>query len=439
MNVAGWISEKVPNRFLRTALVLASANVMGQFLLLAITPIVSRLYTPSDFGIFAVFGALLGVVLVASSLRYELAIPLMRNDSSARSVLTSALEFNVLTSLGLLVVILFWARDFARAFQVPEAANYLFILPIGVLAGGTYRAANMWALRKGEIKSIAQTKLVQSATNGGLQLGLGFLGAGALGLIVGHTVGFAAGGFRLLRNAGFNVRGIVSSQKRKRGGMILIRHRRFPMFDAPAALVNTLNVQLPNLVLGIMFSPAVAGIYFLAERVFTTPMAFASQALGHSLLASSRELVGKGGMLRQATLMAGVLTALVAVPTLVVMLTGEHIFAWVFGESWRDAGIYAGWLVAGYSAQFVYSSISTSLTATSGQGVNLAIHTCLLAAKSAALLVGYRIGSPMAAIISLSVVNVVGNSLAVFAILAHLSRSEAISKTSRREIQLQRR
>ena len=395
--------------------------MIGQLLMLAVTPLLTRLYTPADFGIFAAFSASMGLISVISSFRYELAIPLMRNDRSARSMLVSALGLNALTAIVATIAVVIWREEFARLLNAPGLAGYLLLIPLGILGAGSYRALNLWVLRKQEFAVIAQTKLFQSVTNVVVQVVAGFGGIGAVGLIIGHVLGFTAGSLRLARDVAFRRHSIRSRANRRRAIGLLAGHGRFPKFDVPASLVDYLGVQLPNLALVAIFSPAVAGIYFLAERVLTAPMSIVSQALGQTVLAGARDMIREGRIMRQTFLVVLGLTALVSVPAIVVIAGGEFLFATIFDESWRQAGVYAAWLVPGFAVQFIYSSISTTLTATRGQGINLFIHLSLLVLKIVALWFGAQTGDPLRAIIALSAANVVGGLFAIGAVFAHIA------------------
>lgn len=410
------------SQLMRSAGLMAGAAVLGQLMMLATTPLLTRLYDPPDFGVFAIFSATMGLVLVISSLRYEMAIPLMRNDRSASDMLVSVLTINAATALVSLLAVVIWRYDIAELVGAPAVANYLFLLPVGLLGAGSFRAFNLLALRQNRFVVVAQTKLVQSLSNVAFQVVAGLVGLGAIGLITGHILGFSAGVARLARDAVIGMTWPGPAALR-RSASLLKGHDRFPRFDVPAALIDFLGAQLPNLVLAALFSPTVAGIYFLADRVLTAPMSIVSQAVSQALLAGARDSVANGTLLRQTVRLVLGLAALVALPALVVVMAGELLFALVFDESWRQAGVYAAWLVPGFCVQFIYSSISTALTATQGQKVNLVIHTSLLAIKVVALWIGYNTGSPLNAIIGLSLANFVGGGFAVGLVLTHVALS----------------
>ena len=80
--------------FVRSVLTVASGSAAAQLLLSLALPVLARLYTPAEYGVLAVYSAILTVLVVVASLRYESAIRLPREESSAGSllVLTLGLE-----------------------------------------------------------------------------------------------------------------------------------------------------------------------------------------------------------------------------------------------------------------------------------------------------------------------------------------------------------
>lgn len=193
------VSRLLQTRLLQSAGRLAGAAVVGQLLMLAAMPVLTRLYSPSDFGLFAAFSSLMGLVLVVSSLRYEMAIPLMRNPRSAQSMLVSALVLNAATALASLLVVLVWSEGLAGLLNAPRLASYLFLIPLAILGAGSCRALNLWVLRNQGYSLAARTNLLQGATNVVVQLAAGAAALGAIGLIVRHILGFTTGGLRLAR------------------------------------------------------------------------------------------------------------------------------------------------------------------------------------------------------------------------------------------------
>ena len=81
--------------FIKDVIKITSGTALGQAVVVLFSPILTRLYSPGDFGVFAVYASLLGVITVIGSMRYELAIPLPSDDQTAANVLVLALLFTM--------------------------------------------------------------------------------------------------------------------------------------------------------------------------------------------------------------------------------------------------------------------------------------------------------------------------------------------------------
>ncbi len=60
--------------FARSVSILAGGAALAQAAAIATSPILTRIYKPADFGALQVFISLMGLVLVAASGRYEVAL-----------------------------------------------------------------------------------------------------------------------------------------------------------------------------------------------------------------------------------------------------------------------------------------------------------------------------------------------------------------------------
>lgn len=421
--MSSWSLRRLTSsQFIRSVTTLVSAGVAGQLIQLAVTPLVTRLYTPSEFGIFAVFSAVLSILLVVSGLRYELAIPLLRWQGNARALVALVLCLNAMSALVIAVVVLFWGRAIAEWAHVPDLAGILWLLPVTVFLAGTYRTFYFWSVRAKAFKTIARTRVIQSAGNAALQVTGGYLAQGPLGLAIGQAAALSMGTLSLSRLADLSALKSVQRSLLRRMQALARNFSRFPKFDVPAALVDEISVQLPNILLASLFSPVIAGYYMLADRLVMRPLGLISQSIGQVFYSRNREQIDHRSIGSNALRIALTLSAAMVIPVILMFLFAETIFANLLGEKWRVAGNYAAWLTIGMAAQFVYSSISLTLMATSAQNINLYIHGTMLALKTAALLIGYFAGSEWVAIVAVALAGALGYLAAIALVIVHTSR-----------------
>ncbi|KAA1174705.1 oligosaccharide flippase family protein [Marinobacter salinexigens] len=415
------------HRFFRAVVTLASASAGGQLIMLAAMPLLTRLYAPDAFGVFSVFASVMGVVLVISSLRYELAVPLPGARRSALQLLLIALVINVCISLIATVAVAVFRFEIASLVDTPLLASYLWLLPLAILSGGTFKALNYWAIRSKDYRKIGVTKLTQACSNVTVQILGGVSGLGAFGLILGQILGQSAGITRLAK--GLSLNELREGFNKLRSMALFTRYSNFPRYDAPAAAVNVLSAQLPNVAMALLFGPAAAGFYYLADRVLAVPMSIVGQAVGQVLFSQAREDLASGALFKRVLGLLLGLSGLASAICLVVTLIAEPAFVFIFGDGWRDAGVFSSWLILGLSVQFLYSPLSTVLMATNGQLVNLSIHTLLLLLKFSALYAAFILDSQLIAVQLISGAMFLGYGVGIFVIVyrARGYRREGVS------------
>lgn len=415
------------HRFFRAVVTLASASAGGQLIMLAAIPFLTRLYTPEDFGVFAVFSALMSVVLVISSLRYELAIPLPQSQKSASRLLVIALAINLVVALMALCIVALFRSKIAEWAETPALETFLWLLPLAIITGGTYKALNFWAIRNKGYQKIAITKLTQSISNVLAQMLGGVSGVGGIGLILGQVIGQSVGITRLSK--GLSIRNLRLDTSRKHSIALLARYRKFPKYDVPAAGVNALSAQLSNVAMAVVFGPVAAGLFYLADRILAVPMSVISQSISQVFLGQAKEDIASGQFYKRVRNVSIYLTAIASVVSILTMVLAAPVFQFLFGESWHASGLFASWLVWGLSMQFIYSPLSMVLVATERQGVNFLIHCLILSLKILVFIVSGLVGDQLVAVKLLSLSLVLGYGFGLFVVIRS-ARNFDISKCS---------
>ncbi len=383
------ISRLLPkSRFARGVTVLASGTAAGQAIVVLASPVLTRLYTPDDFGVLAVYASFLGIVTVAASLRYQLAIPLPRSDGSAANILALSLICAGIVTAVIALIVTVFGDSIVVWTNAPVLKPYLWLLPVGVALGGAYQAFNYWAVRKRAFTRIAGTKLQQGGGMVATQIGLGFAHFGPLGLILGQVVGQAAGLTNLVRSAWREDRSALLRIRGDRIRWAARRYRRFPYYSTWSGLAYTAGFQLPSILFAALFAPAIAGFYMLANRVLQMPLNLLGQSIGQVFHSSAAEARREH---RLATITLTTIDALVRVgtgPLIILAVVAPEIFAVFFGVDWYQAGVYAQLLVPMLLLQFIFSPLSTLAFVMELQRGVLVFQLSLLFARIAAIVSG---------------------------------------------------
>jgi O-antigen/teichoic acid export membrane protein len=168
-------------------------------------------------------------------------------------------------------------------------------------------------------------------------------------------------------------------------------HRRFPFYALPAALLNSVSVQAPVVVLAALFEATVVGWFSITVRVLQVPGTIIGNAVGQVFYAR----VSRSDLVARAETTSMVYRSLVVVgtgPIVLLVVGGANAFALVFGEAWRGAGLYAAWLAPWLMLVLVSSPLSTLVFVADRQRTELGFQTLLLVMRIATLIVGAAIG-----------------------------------------------
>lgn len=358
--VWGWTKEKVlrilpRERFARSVAVLAGGTALGQAIVVVASPVLTRLYSPDDFGVLAVYSSILGIISVIASLRYELAIPLPEKDEDAANLL--ALCLGIVGFMGLFMGIgtLLLGDKIAAWTNAPGLRPYLWLLPIGVVLVGAYNVFTYWAVRKQVFAQIARTKIHQGLSTGFTQIGLGLLRFGPLGLIVGHILGQSAGVITLsalLWRKNWHVIGKIHIPQIK---VVANRYQRFPKLSAFPAFINALGLQLPIIALSILYGTQVTGWFSLVNKVLGAPLSLVMLATAQVTVGQAAER--KRSLESMEDLFWRVIKqqSVLGLPLLLVAPLCPFVFPIIFGSEWKEAGIYSAVWLPSLIANFIAS------------------------------------------------------------------------------------
>lgn len=386
------------SRFARGVAVLGGGTAAANLIVVVGSPVVTRLYTPEDYGLLGVFTSLLMVSLVLASWRYDVAIPVPPDDQTAADILT--LCWAIIPCMAVVAAILAWLIGDQVAIWLgqPALGRYLWLVSAGMLVGGVYESLYYWAVRKKAFSVIAQTKVYQSVGLLTTQVGLGLLGLCPWGLLLGGIVRQSAGTARLAKLV---LRGGVSFRLRFSLGTILStakRYYRFPVFSSWASLLNTLSAQVPVLFLSAFYGGSITGQYALCHQVAWYPTSLIGRAVSQVFFSTVSESRAKG---TTAAVTLAVFSKLVqvAVPcVLIVGLIAPELFTVVFGQNWKDAGVVAQYLCPWILCVFITMPLSSIVFVLERQHGELVFQTVLLIGRVTALWLGGQWASPLIAI-----------------------------------------
>jgi O-antigen/teichoic acid export membrane protein len=334
--------------FLANTALLAGGAGLSQVVLAITAPLLTRLYSPADFGVYAVLLALVNFASIVASLRYEGAIVLPRTDRAAANLAALSLALAAAVSLASVpVALLLWRLD---ARLTPALA---LLIPLSVAALGVQQVMRAWLMRRHLFGAVTLILVVQSVVMVALQIAAGLLwGSHPFPLMAASLTGTLAGtlaGLPALRGSSWT--GLSLRRARAMAG----RYRRFALYTAPYSFVAQVSQRGPILLLAALGTAATTGAFALAQRIVYLPIGVIASSLSQAFYRHAAGRLAEPDV--QALLRRVLLCAALALgPVFVIAgFNMETLFGLAFGAAWRSAGRYGAWLaLAGFTSCLTY-------------------------------------------------------------------------------------
>lgn len=331
---------KPKSDFSRNVLTLMTGTTIAQAIPLAISPILTRLYTPKDFGVFALFLAIVGFFSVIASARYEQAILIPKKDEDAINIFALGFIITTTLSISLFILVVLFHDYFVKLLNNEEIGFWLYFIPLTVFFIGLFNLLVLFNNKKKEYKSIANATIVKSIVLAIAQLSIGFLVSGVYGLISGQIISQFFTNLKLIKNI-FKDKALLLKINRIKIIALSKKYKNFPKFQTPHAMLNSFSSNLPIYIFTPFFGLGIVGLYSLSTRIVFAPLMILAGASAKvynqqvSLLYSQK----KDTYTFTISLLKSLLKK-IFIPFIVFIYFAPDIFRILFGNNWEEAGVY---------------------------------------------------------------------------------------------------
>lgn len=340
-------------------MLVAKANALVQGLALLVTPLLTRLYLPDDFGVVALFSSILNLLLAFSTWRFEWSVPNAKSKGQAASLIL--LGFLVLLGISTALLVLLISIDLRLTLweDLEKLGSFLILLPFSLIGGGLHQLMHAWYIRETRLTAVAHSKVTQRLGATVINVLGGLANLGALGLIGGAIASVWLGLGVLLQQAKGLKKGLLNlSWKRIRASFS--RFWQESTLSTGVAIANTASLTAMPLLLAQHYSTTEIGWYALMNRLALTPMSLFTTAIGQSFWSEAAILVKQDRLsLKHLYIKSTKTLALLAIPIVITCLAGPFFIGQLFGEEdWKPAGIILAALAPMLLGQIVVSPLS---------------------------------------------------------------------------------
>jgi O-antigen/teichoic acid export membrane protein len=357
-----FVRNNIKSEFGRNVLTLFTGTTISQVIPFIISPILTRLYSPEDFGLLALFVSVFSIVSIIVTLQYEAAIVLPKEDSDAASLVRLCLILTSAITIISLLISIFFNNTITRWLGDDNLSYWLYFVPIPVFLTGIYNTLNYWATRKKQYKRLAYRTISQSTTTGGLKVLFGFIGAVRSGLITATLIGQTTATTVLAWFTWKDDKKILRNVSKKDMLKNAVAYKDFPKYTAWQGFFDMFNASGTTFLISAFFGSLTLGLYSFTLSLLQKPMQLIGNSVAQVYYQKASELYNEGNNIWEITKKLLIrLTIIALIIFTPLAIAGPKLFSFVFGKNWYDAGIYAQLLLPWMVVRFIGSPITSCI------------------------------------------------------------------------------
>ncbi|WP_210366123.1 oligosaccharide flippase family protein [Bacillus sp. REN3] len=417
---------KKTSTFTRNITILMTGTALAQGLSLASAPLLSRLYSPSAFGILAVFTSIISILTTISTLKLELAIVLPKDDKEATHINSVAIIITAFVSM-LSFSMVIWDDITTNIFNIESIKPYLILIPFSIFLMGVYNTLNYWSTRKKSFKRISVSQTTRSLAIVVFQTVAGFLKLGPIGLILGQLIGQLTATFVLFFQIFKDEKNFINTPSIRTIRRILNKYKDFPLYNAPQAFINSLSQNVPSFILIMYFSSTIVGFYAICIRLLMLPINLIGESVRRVYYQKAVEIKNsEGNVFLLYKKVTKVLAVIGLIPITIVVIFGPDLFSFVLGDKWYEAGVYARWMAFSLYLGFLNIPSVVSIQMYGLQRFLLLYEIGLLGFRIVSLVAGGVLNNPLLSIVFYSIVGFLFNSILIIFVYLKVRKYQLI-------------
>ncbi|MDR2036310.1 MAG: oligosaccharide flippase family protein [Bacteroidales bacterium] len=380
------------SEFKKNLLTLMSGTAIAQLIPILCAPLLTRLFSPDEFGVYENFMAITAIITIFISGKYELAIILPKRNQEAINVLSLSCILALSFSLILLFLFLIFEKPISSFLSSilngGDFQNVLWLVPMSAFLATIYLVFNEWCIRKKSFIILSKNKITNTSgiTGGSLLFGFTKTSSGLIfGQIIGQLISSSLAIYRVLKEDLYLFK-YVTIRKMK---YFSRRYLDFAKYNIPGQFLNTLAGRLPIFFITMEFGIHEVGLFALTDRVLGVPLSFLGNTFKDVFKQRATHDYNNTGnclaIYRKTTL---TLLKIVIIPFIILFIIAPSLFSFIFGAEWYVAGEYARLLCVMYMISFISMPTSWIFIIAEKQKLDLFWQSLFLLLTLTSLIIG---------------------------------------------------
>lgn len=375
--------------FLKNVSILLAGTILAQIITFGLSPFLTRLYSPEDFGILSLFMSISAIFSVIAAGRYELAIVLPKEDKDAHNIIVLSVILTTFTAIFSFIILSIFNTSISNFTKNSDISKWLYFVFISIFFSGIYQIFNNYSIRNKTFRNNSYSRVIQAFSMTGIQLVLGYISFGASGLIIGTIVGQVFAAIILAWSW-------ISSYKNNKAiiskSVISYNFKRYNNFlkiNTPHSLIDSIQDNGIIFVITYLFSQTVLGSYAFAFRILKAPVGILGSAMYQVFYQRASQAFNEGQDIRRLIRKLYFNLFIIGFPVFtILMISTPFIFEFIFGKEWRLSGEIAQILCPWLFLNFMASPVSCIILIMNKQKEAILITLIDISLRITALIIG---------------------------------------------------
>ncbi len=356
----------IKNNFFQQVALLSTGSSLAQLITIASSPIITRIFSPEALGVSALFFTVVGPLAIISTMSYQIAIVLPRNDSEAMKIVKLSFCLTLFFSIFFLIVWILFEKYILKIFDLELITSYLFLIPLAILGSSINSITSQWLIRKKLILLISKIAIISALISSLLKIIIGFYFPQPI-VLISVSIFILYIGLILIKfyePAELENLNIYKFSTKLFLQLFFIakKYKDFFVYRTPQNLLNMLNHSIPIFMLTFLSGIESAGFYSLTFAVLSVPITVIAGSVYQIIYPKLNEQFLEGERIYPFLYKSLIwLSLFIFIPILIISLFGKEIFTVIFGVVWERSGIYAQWMSLALFTLFISRPIFAAI------------------------------------------------------------------------------
>lgn len=312
---------------------LSSSLIFAQFLSFILSPVISRIYSPIEFGIYTNFIVCISVFGPILSGKYETAIVQVSKNSSEEKNLTAlSIIVGIIfsTFVSFIFPLIYFSSDL---FTYIYSVFFLFLLLVSYFLNNILNSLNN---NREDYKTIGFSTVIRSMYNNLFSVSGGYFLSTYITLVLSQVVS-SFQGIKYQKDKAQLNKGYFKDISKLKLKKVALKYRYQLFGNAPAALVTTINQSSILLLTGVLFGAETLGLYAISIKMLSIPNLVISNSIHKIFFKETQKSIDSNILVRKEVNKIVFLIVILLIPLFSIIIYLSRYVPSFLGEEWQGA------------------------------------------------------------------------------------------------------